>query len=105
MKQPIRLDFDVRWMLNADKLVNDPMGRGLKALGKQLPYRLYIGGEMISDRMFDIYDSYWIRETHFLELEHGEWSIAIEDITGWMNVEISNVQLNTVNIPHPVFTI
>jgi hypothetical protein len=107
MKQPVRLDFEVSWVLSASKLLNDPMGRQFKHLSKELPYRVYLvpTNELLSDRMFNLYDPYSIHETHFLELDHGQWTIAVEDVTGWLDIEISNIRLNSVHIPTPVFTL
>ena len=107
MKQNVKLDFEIHWELNANKLLDDPMGRGLKSLGKQLPYRVYIEplGEMISDRSFELYDIFWIKESHYLELEHGHYSLRVEDVTGWMNLHVKNIQLNTVNIDTASFTL
>ena len=107
MKHRVRLDFEVSWMLSASKLTADPMGRQIKHLGRELPYRVYLvpTNELLSDRMFELYDQYYVLETHHLELDPGQWTIAVEDVTGWLDLEIKNVKLNSVSIPTPVFTL
>jgi hypothetical protein len=107
MKHRVRLDFEISWMLSASKLIDDPMGRQIKHLGQELPYRVYLvpTNELLSDRMFELYDQYYVFETHHLELDPGQWTIAVEDVTGWLDLEIKNVKLNSVSIPTPVFTL
>jgi hypothetical protein len=107
MKHRVRLEFEVSWVPRASKLLGDPMGRQIKHLGRELPYRVYLvpNNELLSDRMFNLYDPYWIQETHHLELDPGQWTIAVEDVTGWLDLEIKNVKLNSVHIPTPVFTL
>lgn len=107
MKHQVRLDFDVSWVLAGQKLLNDPFGRGLKQLGQQLPYRLYLqpGNEFLCERAFEIYNHFHIHETHFFELDPGQWSISIEDVTGWLDLEISQVKLNQVHLPSAAFAL
>lgn len=107
MKHQVKLEFEVSWVLRASKLINDPMGRQIKHLGKELPYRVYLTptNDLLSDRMFDIYNPYAIQETHHLELDPGAWSLTIEDVTGWLDLEIRNVKLNSVSIPVPAFAL
>lgn len=107
MKQPVKLEYEVHWTFNADKMLRDPMGRQLKSLGKQVPYRIRLNpsNELLSDRMFNLYDPYYIHEIHFLNLDHGNYSLSIEDLSGWLTLSLKNIKLNTVTIPKPAFVL
>ena len=61
--------------------------------------------EILSDKWFSFTDPFDITETHFLELDEGQWTISIEDVTGWLSLEINNVKLNGVDIPYPTFNL
>lgn len=107
MKQPVQLEFEVHWIFRADKMLKDPMGRGIRALGKQVPYRIYLDpcNELLSDKMFEILNPYYISEIHYLNLDHGTYELRIEDLSGWMDIKLKNIRLNTVNIAEPKFSL
>ena len=107
MTQPVRLDFEVRWLLNGQKLTKDPFSKELRDLGGILPYRLYLepAGELLAERSLNVYDYHYVHETHFLELPHGTWHIRTEDLSGWLDISLVNVKLNTVHIHAAEFTL
>lgn len=107
MKQPVQIEFEVHWTFNAEKMLKDPMGRGIRSLGKKVPYRVYLEPchELISDRMFEIYNPYYIHEIHYLSLDHGPYEISIEDVSGWLDLKLRNIRLNTVAIPQAKFNL
>ena len=105
--QPVRLDFEVRWWLAADKLIKDPFSKELRDLGGILPYRLYLepAGELLAERSLNVYDYHYVHETHFFDLPHGAWHIRAEDLSGWLDITLENVRLNTVRIHAAEFTL
>lgn len=107
MKQPIKLEYEVHWTLNTEKMLKDPMGRGLRALGKQVPYRIYLepSNELLSDRMFDIFNPFFIYETHHLSLDHGSYKLTVQDPSGWLSISLKNIKLNTVGISQAQFSL
>jgi hypothetical protein len=106
MSNDIRLDFEVHWTLNPVKLIQDPLHRTLRKI-RYFPYRVYLvpSGELIADRLFDVEDPYFIQEIHFLHLDHGQWSLSCHDVSGYLNLEMRNVRLNTVAIDSPTFSL
>ncbi len=107
MKQPVKLEYEVHWTFNADKMLKDPMGRGIRSLGKQVPYRIYLepSNELLSDKMFEIYNPYYIHEIHHLSLDHGAYKLRVEDVSGWLDIKLKNIKLNTVGISDPKFNL
>lgn len=107
MKQPVKIEYEVHWVFNADKMLKDPMGRQIRGLGKQVPYRIYLepSNELISDKMFDIFNPYYIHEIHYLDLEHGSYKLRVEDVSGWLNLSLKNIKMNTVLIQTPEFNL
>jgi hypothetical protein len=105
--QPVRLDFEVRWLLNPEKLLKDPFSKELRDLGGILPYRLYLepAGELLSERSFNVYDYHYVHEIHFFDLPHGRWHIRAEDLSGWLDIKLENVRLNTVRIATAEFAL
>jgi hypothetical protein len=105
--QPVRLEFEVRWLLNPVKLVKDPFSKELRDIGGILPYRLYLEpvGELLAERSLNVYDYHYVHETHFFNLSHGPWYIRVEDLSGWLDIKLENVRLNSVHIPTAEFTL
>lgn len=103
----VRLDFDLHWAINPDKFIQDPMAKQLRDLGNIIPVRLYLEpcGELIAERVFNTRDVYYIHETHFLELGPGVWSIRCEDLSEWLQLDITNMRLNNVALHDTKFTL
>lgn len=101
MVNDVRLDFEIHWKLNISKVQDDPTNRVLRSLGNKFPYRVFLTptNEMLCERTFDLYDRYYTVETHHLQLDHGQWAISIVDVTGWLDLTVKNVRLNTVRLP------
>jgi hypothetical protein len=95
-----RLDFEVHWSLKdfmeytIDNCV-DPFMNRLKS-AKKFPYRVYLNDELLIERDFDIRDKYYIAETHWLALDSGQYTVRLEDLSGYMRLEIRDFKLNTV---------
>ena len=106
MVSDVRLDFEVHWALNPQKLLRDPLNRTLRKI-RYFPYRVYLvpTNELIAERVFDVEDPYYVQEIHFLKLEQGQWSVSCHDVSGWLDLDVRNVRLNTVNIDGPTFTL
>lgn len=100
MNNQVRIDFHVTWNLNREKMINDPLGKGLRNFGRYIPVRVYLepSGEMLSERVFDIRDPYKIHETHFVDLGLGRWSVRVEDLSGWLSLEVHDMKLNGVDL-------
>ena len=55
--------------------------------------------------MFDIRDPYKIHETHFVDLGLGRWIVRVEDLSGWLDLQIENTKLNGVDLFGNEFTL
>jgi hypothetical protein len=101
-----QIDFEVHWTLNRDILYNDSRHDLLKT-AKKIPYRLYIlhqdQRELLAERDFNLRDRYFIREQHFFSLDTGQYTIAIEEPLGLLNIDIKHFRLNTVLQPSLVW--
>ena len=107
MNNQVRIDFHVTWSLSREKTSRDPLAKGLKNFGRYIPVRMYLepSGEMLSERMFDIRDPYKIHETHFVDLGLGRWIIRVEDLSGWLDLQIEDTKLNGVDLFGNEFTL
>jgi len=109
MLNDVRLEFDVKWSLNIERVARDPLNNELKTYGRYIPYRVYLvpSMEMLCERVFDIQDWYYIHEMHQLQLEHGQWALSIHEPTGMLDVVVKDFRLNTVRQPgdSTVFTL
>jgi hypothetical protein len=104
---PVTVDFNIRWALNPERLVNDPLAKGVRNLGRFVPLRVYLepANELIGERTIDLYDPYYIAETHHFELDDGRWTFRIEDPTGWISYTINDMKLNGVPLNDTGFTL
>lgn len=107
MNNQVRIDFHVSWNLSREKISKDPLGKGLSSFGRYIPVRMYLepSGEMLAERMFDLRDPYKIHETHFVDLGLGRWIIRVEDLSGWLDLQIENTKLNGVDLFSNEFTL
>jgi hypothetical protein len=107
MNNQVRIDFHVTWNLSREKILKDPLAKGLRNFGRYIPVRVYLepSGEMLSERMFDIREPYKIHETHFVDLGLGRWSVRVEDLSGWLDLQIENTKLNGVDLFGNEFTL
>jgi hypothetical protein len=107
MNNQVRIDFHVSWNLSREKILKDPLAKGLRNFGRYIPVRMYLEptGEMLSERMFDIREPYKIHETHFVDLGLGRWSVRVEDLSGWLDLQIENTKLNGVDLFSNEFTL
>jgi len=107
MNNQVRIDFHVTWNLSREKILKDPLAKGLRNFGRYIPVRMYLEptGEMLSERMFDIREPYKIHETHFVDLGLGRWSVRVEDLSGWLDLQIENTKLNGVDLFGNEFTL
>ena len=107
MNNQVRIDFHVSWNLSREKMLKDPLAKGLRNFGRYIPVRMYLEptGEMLSERMFDIREPYKIHETHFVDLGLGRWSVRVEDLSGWLDLQIENTKLNGVDLFGNEFTL
>lgn len=107
MNNQVRLDFHVTWELNREKLVKDPLAKGLRSIGKSIPVRIYLepSGEMLAERMIDLNDHYKIHETYFVDVGLGRWTVRLEDVSGWLSVGVEGMKLNGVDLFSNEFTL
>ena len=97
-----RLDFELNWMLKDLDLNSDPFRHSIRDV-KIYPYRLYINDELLAERDFNVHDRYYILETHHLRLDSGQYAIRVEELSGFLDIEIRDFRLNTVKQPSWVF--
>jgi hypothetical protein len=107
MNNQVRIDFHMSWNLSRDKIAKDPLAKGLRNFGRYIPVRVYLepSGEMLSERMFDIRDPYKLHETYFVDLGLGRWTVRVEDLSGWLDIEVNNMKLNGVDLFSNEFTL
>ena len=107
MNNQVRIDFHVSWNLSREKTSKDPLGKGLRNFGRYIPVRVYLepSGEMLAERVFDLRDPYKIHETHFVDLGLVLRSVRVEDLSGWLDLQIENTKLNGVDLFGNEFTL
>ena len=107
MLNDIRLEYDVHWMLDPDSIKSDPFNIRLRDLGRYLMYRAYLvpGNELIAERLLDLQDVGYIHEIHWIKIPHGQYSIRLEDVTGKIKLNATDIKLNGAMIPSLAFNL
>lgn len=106
MKNPAKIDYEVRWLINPDMTRTDPLSKKLREVGNFLPYRVYLQpvNELLCEGEFNIFNQTYSHETHYLSLDTGTYWVELEDLTGWLKLEITNPRLNGVRLPSMRFS-
>ena len=98
----VKIDLDLHWSLKESLFQTDRFYDGLRDI-RAYPYRLYINDELLAERDFNVHDRFYIKETHFLRLGTGQYTIHVQELTGLLDLDIRDFKLNGVTQPSWVF--
>jgi hypothetical protein len=98
----IKMSFELHWALKDSLFQTDRFYDGLRDI-RAYPYRVYLNDELLAERDFNVHDRFYIKESHFLRLGTGQYSLNIQELTGLLDLDIRDFRINSVIQPSWVF--